>query len=565
MAIDRKKLVRRHNPVLRKPDPRTPLSIGNGEFAFTADITGLQTFMEEYRVVPLCTMSQWGWHSFPVNLDEGRLRLTYFETFGRKAGYAYDPQGQQKLYNDLRQNPHRLNLASIGLSIEKDGRKAELADIQHPEQALDMWSGLLESRFTLFGREVTVKTCASADQDAVSALITSPLVETGVVSVRISFPYGSPEKDASDWERPESHSSEIVRMQAGRVTIRRVLDDTVYYADLLFHENCTLRQAGPHTYMLTAGGHGKQIVFTCRFSDEDRAEKPPCHEINKKRAAEYWERFWNGGGAIELANSRDHRALELERRMVISQYLTAIQCSGSIPPAETGLTCNSWYGKFHLEMHFWHAAHFPLWGRAHMLKKSLDWYREILPAARRKAESQGYRGVRWPKMCDRSGRDSPSPIGVLLIWQQPHPIMMAELCYRADRSEATLKRYRELVIESARFMADFAHYDSRTDRYVLGPPLIPAQETHDPESTLNPTFELEYFRWGLETANQWLKRLGEQPVEIFDWVAGKLSRLPVGKVFTLPMRTVPILSGNHHSARITRPWQGLWVCCRDGS
>ncbi|MHC4646991.1 MAG: hypothetical protein ACYTBJ_15960, partial [Planctomycetota bacterium] len=42
--IDRYALVSRHNPVIRKPDPLSPLSVGNGEFAFTADITGLQTF-----------------------------------------------------------------------------------------------------------------------------------------------------------------------------------------------------------------------------------------------------------------------------------------------------------------------------------------------------------------------------------------------------------------------------------------------------------------------------------------------------------------------------------------
>ena len=55
--IDREDLVRRHSPVNRNLDPLSPLSIGNGEFAFTADITGLQTFPEEYdRAMPLCTM-----------------------------------------------------------------------------------------------------------------------------------------------------------------------------------------------------------------------------------------------------------------------------------------------------------------------------------------------------------------------------------------------------------------------------------------------------------------------------------------------------------------------------
>src|SRR5262245_52140821 len=40
--IDRRALVSRHDVVLKKLDPEAPLSLGNGEFAFTADVTGLQ-------------------------------------------------------------------------------------------------------------------------------------------------------------------------------------------------------------------------------------------------------------------------------------------------------------------------------------------------------------------------------------------------------------------------------------------------------------------------------------------------------------------------------------------
>lgn len=40
-SIDRFALVTRHNPVLKKIEPLSPLSVGNGEFAFTCDATGL--------------------------------------------------------------------------------------------------------------------------------------------------------------------------------------------------------------------------------------------------------------------------------------------------------------------------------------------------------------------------------------------------------------------------------------------------------------------------------------------------------------------------------------------
>jgi hypothetical protein len=230
---------------------------------------------------------------------------------------------------------------------------------------------------------------------------------------------------------------------------------------------------------------------------------------------------------MDFSGSSDSRAAELERRIVLSQYLTAIQSRGCIPPAETGLTCNSWYGKFHLEMFYWHTAHFALWGRTEALKKSLAYYKKILPVAQKIAASQGYTGARWPKMCDHTGYNTPSSVAPLLIWQQPHPIMLAELCYRAAPGEDFLREYRGIIIETAEFMRSFAHWEEgEGGRYVLGPPYIPAQERHDPRIVLNAAYELEYFRWGFKKADEWLARLGEPPR--YGEIAEKLS-LPAHK------------------------------------
>ena len=46
--IDRKAWVTRHNPTLRKLDANAPMTVGNGGFACSADITWLQTFAEYY-------------------------------------------------------------------------------------------------------------------------------------------------------------------------------------------------------------------------------------------------------------------------------------------------------------------------------------------------------------------------------------------------------------------------------------------------------------------------------------------------------------------------------------
>jgi hypothetical protein len=66
-TIDRQALVERHSPQLTRIDPHAPLMIGNGSLAFTADITGLQTFPQAYaKTAPLLIMADWAWHSFPI-------------------------------------------------------------------------------------------------------------------------------------------------------------------------------------------------------------------------------------------------------------------------------------------------------------------------------------------------------------------------------------------------------------------------------------------------------------------------------------------------------------------
>jgi hypothetical protein len=192
---------------------------------------------------------------------------------------------------------------------------------------------------------------------------------------------------------------------------------------------------------------------------------------------------------------------------VLSQYLMAIQSAGSLPPQETGLTYNSWFGKFHLEMHWWHGVHFALWNRPYLLERSLGWYASALPVAQEIAKRQGFEGARWMKMTDPSAKEAPSKVGSFLIWQQPHIIYMAELLYRSNPSKEVVEKYKELVFETARFMADFATFDEANNRYVLKG-AIPAQETLRASETVNPPFELSYWHFALSVAQQWRERTG---------------------------------------------------------
>jgi hypothetical protein len=526
-TLDRRTIVRRHNPrVTRLDDPFTALTVGNGEFAFTADATGLQTFPDAYeKAFPLCTTAHWAWHTTPPTSDvrADQFRYKNFGTYGRAVPYATDRTGQEPTFNWLRENPHRMHLGRIGLDLPSRD-----VEIENVEQTLDLWSGLLVSRFTVLGQPVEVQTCVHPTRDLLAIRVRSPLLADKRLKIALRFPYPSPQRPMADWSAdPARHRSEAVRADARRAIVMRTIDDAAYRVALEWSPGASFGGEKPHEFIIASDRD--TLELTCLFTQAAAAAPAPAEnplsvaEV-QSAAAVRWEEFWTTGGAIDLSASTHENARELERRIVLSQYNTAVHCAGSLPSQETGLLFNSWNGKFHLEMHWWHSAHFVAWGKLPLMERSLGYYEKILPQARELARQQGFKGARWPKMTSPDGKDSPSPVGPLLIWQQPHPIHFAELCYRHHQNRETLERWRAVVEESAEFMASYAHLVD--DRYVLGPPMKTVSENADTLATINPTFELAYWRFGLSIAQQWRERLGQPRNAAWDEVLAKLSPLP---------------------------------------
>lgn len=527
--IDRQALVTRHNVHIDKFHEFSPLSVGNGRFAFTADVTGLQTFPEAYAGgIPLTTMAEWGWHSFP-NTEGYKLEDTFVmvDTQGRPVPYNSNQKCPAGDY--LRANPHQVTLGLIGLVLTKtDGTAAKQDDIRKIDQQLRLWEGALVSSFEFDGKPVTVRTCVHPQTDMVAVQIASPLIEEGRLGVSLSFPYaaGTWGRDPADWSVPEKHQTRLQASPPFQSIFERIMDDKRYYCRTSFSEGGALDRINRHEYHFIPAKSGDTFEFAALFQEASEFPETVSFENTQSLSADYWKNFWSAGGAIDLSESTDPRWKELERRIVLSQYLTAIQSQQKYPPQETGLTCNSWFGKFHLEMHWWHSVHFALWDRLPMLERSLGWYSDILPAARQIAERQGYKGVRWPKMTEPAGQDSPSGIGPFLIWQQPHPIYFAELVYRQKPSPETLEKYKEIVFETAEFMASYIHWDDTSEAFVLGPPVIPAQENYKYDKTWNPTYELCYWYWGLETAQKWRQRLGMEIEGRWQNILNNFSLLP---------------------------------------
>lgn len=548
--IDRHALVVRHNVELHQFDANNPLSVGNGEFAFTVDATGLQTFPEAFaHTVPLGTLSDWGWHTIPNtngwSIDTFQFKL-YTNLSGRPVPYADVPHNQQTPeIKWLRDNPHRLHLGQTGFVLKKsNGSLAETNDLSDISQTLDLWNGEILSHFQFENQPVDVETLCAPDSDAVAVRVKSPLLKSRQLAIQIHFPYGTGETVTADWNHPEAHETTVAQPAPDEAVFTRKLDNDVYFAAARWSEGATLTNIAKHQFEIVPDNRNDALELVCAFAAANLLHGQDVHATKtfaqeKAASREYWNHFWETGGAIDLSGSKDPRWFELERRIVLSEYLTAIQDAGRNPPQETGLTCNSWEGKFHLEMHFWHEAHFALWDRLPLLERSLDYYGRILLRAEGTARKQGYDGARWPKMTSPSGAESPSAVGPFLVWQQPHPIFYAELCYRAHGDRATLKKFQDVVFQSANFMASYAAWDKETKRYVLGPTLQCAQEVFPKDRTFNPTFELTYWRWAMETAQIWRTRLGLPREQHWDAVLRDLASPPTGEGKYLFTETTP--------------------------
>jgi hypothetical protein len=527
--IDRKAVLERHKVITTATNAKSPAQVGNGEFAFAVDITGLQTF------VPFNTLSHWSWHSFPLpaGLHVEDFRGVVMDTHGRMIRYDMPDKEQPGLSSWLAGNPHRFNLGRIGfLLLKSNGTRATADDLKNTRQEIDMWNGIVYSHFDLEGIPVDVKTSCHPSLDVIGISVKSDLIKKGQMKILLDFPYPDPNPFADylgNYNQPGAHSSVIDSKNDKSAVIARKLDDTKYFVSLNWTSKAHVlpgdTTSSRHSFYIVPVQTDK-IEFTCAFSQEKSQHPLLTSDKVFEESSKAWPEFWNSGAAIDLSQSKDSRWKELERRIVLSQYLMRVNEAGSYPPQESGLVNNGWYGRFHFEMIWWHSIHYALWNRWPLFEKSLHVFGDFLPTSEQRASGQGYKGARWPKCTANFDREWPHEIHALLIWQQPHPIYFAELDYRLHPTNETLEKWRKIIFESADFMADFACYEKSNDRYIIGPPVFIMSENTKPEITCNPGFELGYWRYGLRTAQIWRERMGLDRDQKWDDVLKKLSPLP---------------------------------------
>ena len=99
--------------------------------------------------------------------------------------------------------------------------------------------------------------------------------------------------------------------------------------------------AGQEERQAAAAAAQKADAAADAAANDDAGAQPPSSAIPSvsevlAASAEHWAAAWRSGAALDLSGSTAAGAAELERRVVLSQYILMSQEAGSNPPQETG-------------------------------------------------------------------------------------------------------------------------------------------------------------------------------------------------------------------------------------
>lgn len=476
-----KTIVEQFNIHYKGLEMNEPLSVGNGNLAVTVDGLGTQTFYQEYQQIPLVSMSHTCWITNP-NIPQ--IEAKCYQAHGHKVRYFTDSTNQEEDYKALRSYPYQFHFFLYQL-FYKD-HLLEAKDVKDVDQELNIYDGILTSTFSF--QERKIQTICKVDEK--KQVFRFEIKHAKNLHIRIYFPKSSSSRNASLFPLCDTFE-----WNAGKII--RHTENESFLAFL--HTNTKITKQQEYLDLEINDAHA---YFEISIGTEDQYLEQASFFADVK--TRLFDPVFDG--------LEEEQCQELNRRLILSIYLLKVNSSGKYPASETGLTLNSWNSKFHLEMHPWHSLWMAKYGLEERLKGQLEYYLTIVKQAQERAEYQGYQGARLPKMTSPEGEDSPSNIGPLLLWQQPHLFLMLDAIYQVEQNKEFIKKYYPLLLELIVFLESFV-YLGEDGFYHLDQPIIPAQECFDPILTKDPIFEVEYVRYAFQKIIEFSRILNIKPKE----------------------------------------------------
>lgn len=344
--IDRNAIVSRYNPTRNTSSVTTPMQVGNGNFAFGTDITGLQTFQ------PFAIMSSWGWKNdtFPNNKTlQDILEYHGVSWYNHDLLVQYEFDGEDDIQQWLISNPNRVNLGRIGLvflSSEGIVQNVSETDLEEKNQELDLWMGELRSSFLFDGRSVNITTYCAQETDEIGITVESSLLQENRLAIYLDFPWND---GTSKFEAPfvgvfnmTANHTTTLRMGPNLPTgsqaeiIHSIVNSTFTTTIGGSKFDISRDSLNAHRYTIRpskkSGQNSVSLSFAFGLISPQSLSDVSTIQLSSMQA---WSEYWSNGGFVDLvSNSSDPRAEELQRRVILSQYLLRVNEAGDYPPQE---------------------------------------------------------------------------------------------------------------------------------------------------------------------------------------------------------------------------------------
>lgn len=256
-------------------------------------------------------------------------------THDRLVNYNMPNPAEPDISNWLIQNPQRLNIANIGLYFFGDQVTED--NLVSKSQYLDLWEGTIVSNFRYNGSNVSVQVWCHPLRHVIGIEIKSDLISAGDLGIFVDFPYSDTNKfDApyvGTWN-DTSHSEVIKTSTRNTTTFKHQIDSNINQVSAAWNTDAKFSAPLEGTNKFTLKSMGSNVLqFVADFSPIDNApRKLPEYKTIATASKKWWKSYWKSGAFIDLSATKEKNAKELQRRIILSQYLVAVNEASYNPP-----------------------------------------------------------------------------------------------------------------------------------------------------------------------------------------------------------------------------------------
>ena len=236
-------------------------------------------------------------------------------------------------------NPGRINLGRIGLLFVNKTDTVE-SDLGSKTQMLDLYTGTIQSSFVFNGALVELTTACDSRSDSLAISIKSELLASGQLGLFFDFPYPSSamfqEPVVGIWGNSTLTTSMTTTGKAAVIT--QTVDENSHYVKASWSQSkgsmtgpIGAANGGANQYHFTAAG-SSSLDLTVEFRpDSDKFHDMTASKV-QQNSARGWELYWAEGAFLDLTGTQNANASELQRRVILSQYLLAVNSAAENEP-----------------------------------------------------------------------------------------------------------------------------------------------------------------------------------------------------------------------------------------